>query len=89
MKEFYDIAKDGISDTKQRHEHFESVEKQKYDLHDELVKAVKNIEKSQKILSEESEKTQNSIKRIAIWGLVIGIVSIVYAMTKDLLELLK
>lgn len=89
MKEFYDIAKDGISDLKQRHEYFESIEKQKYDLHDEIAGAITNIEKSQKILSEESEKTQNSIKRIAIWGLVIGIVSIVYAMTKDLLELLK
>lgn len=46
MNEFYDIAKGGISDTKQRHEHFESIEKQKYELHDEIVCAITNIEKS-------------------------------------------
>jgi len=76
MKEFYDIAKDGISDLKQRHEYFESIEKQKYDLHDEIVKAVSDIRIENIKISRKNSIQQNIIIIITIGCFILAVLSV-------------
>ena len=81
--DFYDIAKDSISDAKQRFEHFNMTAKEKHDLHKELVEAIKNIEKRIDKADSKNRILDKRTKIIATLGLVFVIIQTIIMVIKD------